>query len=64
MSAVSESQPKSRRSMRVAVILASTGVALCFAAALGLVQEPLKAQSPAQPQAEQVALASIEHPAD
>lgn len=60
MSATSESQPKSRRSVRIAVILASTGVALCFAAAVGLVQEPLNAQ----PQAQPVAASGFEHPAD
>lgn len=56
MSATSESQPRSRRSVRFAVILASTGVALCFAAAVGLVQEPLKAQP--------VVASGFEHPAD
>ena len=42
-----EVRSHSRRSVRLAVILASTGVALCFAAAFGLVQQPLKAE-PAQ----------------
>lgn len=60
MSAVPGSQPKSRRSVRLAVIVASAAVALCFAAALGLVQEPLNAQPAAGP----VAYSSIEHPAD
>lgn len=47
MSVNMESRPRSRRSVRVAIVFASTGVALCFAAALGLVQQPLKAE-PAQ----------------
>lgn len=47
MSVDMELRPRSRRSVRMAIILASTGVALCFAAAFGLVQQPLKA-APAQ----------------
>lgn len=44
MSTSSGSRPSTQRSVRIAVGLASTGVALCFVAALGLVQTPLKAE--------------------
>ncbi|WP_165362078.1 hypothetical protein [Qipengyuania thermophila] len=35
----------SRRSVRIAIVIASTAVGLCFAAAFGLVQQPLKAET-------------------
>ena len=44
MSAGTDLDSRPRRSVRVAVILASTGVALCFVAAFGLIQQPLKAE--------------------
>lgn len=42
MSAASNTMP--RRSVRVAVILATAGVALCFAAAFGLIEQRVSAE--------------------
>lgn len=53
---------RGRRSVRVAVVVASTAVALCFAAAVGLVQEPLNAAPAKTQQAHPVS--AYENPAD